>query len=879
MKFYAKGISDEVNKSVIGTMSVYQHCVDVGLVTRVLLSDVYFNEITKLLSKQLGTSESVVIDMCSLYASFHDIGKIHVAFQMNFENAVQEMLSEGIIEQGYCKRYGVDKFNYYVRHEVITRKILRAEFDSIYRKTEAKNLFKGLLYVLSSHHEKDNNKDERLAKGVSEEGNAIIFDAQRGLLSDLRSIFKFDFSALLNMKYDNVDSVCMTFFGILVLSDWISSSFYMMNKVELFDSCVSNGCINKYIRVREKQIKSILKDNLGFLSDSVINISSFDAIFGTSEYSLRSVQGEIKNVCVNKDKKFVLIEAPMGEGKTEAGLYAAGNMAFDKKGFFMALPTGATTQMMYDRLTSVFDNQGITDLNVLYSNAFMVEKLYSKGMDDKYNLFSKSRTGLFIANGVGTVDQAMMGVLKSNFAVLRLLGLINKVLVIDEVHAYDSYMGGILSVLLRWCNKLEIPVVLLSATLPKKLRQKYVNDYLGYSVNLTCDSYPLITTIDVNDKVSEVSVGSSFMKKEVNFVPLKIDEEDYSTFYNKVKLETTMKKNIGIICNTIKESQKLYKELSNFLSDYDIVLLHSNFKVKDRAKKEDYIKSRLGKNGIATRQKPLLVIGTQVLEQSLDIDFDCMFSYLCPIDLLLQRIGRWRRFNIGDREYSNIVYVIVPKSSFNYLLSVFDKVYDGYIMKKTEELVLANKIYKLPEDFRYLISYVYDAVDFSDGACVKRLFEEDTKEKLGLRNAISYPNSTSFSRTDFSEVLFDDSDVEFETYSTRLTQAKRKVVLLSENRCSELGISDSEYAVLDKELAKELLENSCSVYSYMCGSVDLNKAKLVELKGMLKGYLLLKTDKSNLSEVVDIEVEDEKGRKSIYSYSYFDDEGLCVLKN
>ena len=85
------------------------------------------------------------------------------------------------------------------------------------------------------------------------------------------------------------------------------------------------------------------------------------------------------------------------------------------------------------------------------------------------------RRGMLESNAVGTVDQAMLAVMMVKYGVLRLLGLAGKVLVIDEIHAYDTYMSGILLCLLQWCKALEIPVVLLSATLPLAKKQQLLS--------------------------------------------------------------------------------------------------------------------------------------------------------------------------------------------------------------------------------------------------------------------------------------------------------------------------------------------------------------------------------------------------------------------
>lgn len=193
---------------------------------------------------------------------------------------------------------------------------------------------------------------------------------------------------------------------------------------------------------------------------------------------MRPLQKEVERLFLQTEERIslVLLEAPMGEGKTEAGLYAALQMArqWKKTGFYVGLPTSATANQMAGRMRELLAFHGREEpVRLLHAMAWLVDGetpgdpvIHTEDAAIARRWLEPLRRGLLSSYAVGTVDQAMMAVLPVKYGVLRLLGLSGKALVIDELHAYDVYMSEILFCLLQWCRALEIPVVLLSATLP-----------------------------------------------------------------------------------------------------------------------------------------------------------------------------------------------------------------------------------------------------------------------------------------------------------------------------------------------------------------------------------------------------------------------------
>ena len=276
--FYAKGIDVKDNNdnkvATNGTMSVYQHCVDVGLTSKILMESVYKNTLTPLVAEKLCVDEKSLVECVSLFFALHDLGKVHLYFQINFDDAIDNFVNQGIISKGDADNYRNKRKDYRIRHEVVTRKVLWEEFKS-FRKNK---VFKSFCYMLSSHHEKDNRVSER---SIGKENDAFFIEAQNQLLSDLHTVFPFEMDKLNSFKTSEIDTVCTILLALLFWSDWIVSSDYFSNKdIDFFNICVENKEIEKYIEKRSTDIYNVIKNNLSLISEKRIDLSTFSKIFG-----------------------------------------------------------------------------------------------------------------------------------------------------------------------------------------------------------------------------------------------------------------------------------------------------------------------------------------------------------------------------------------------------------------------------------------------------------------------------------------------------------------------------------------------------------------------------------------------------------------------
>jgi CRISPR-associated endonuclease/helicase Cas3 len=318
--------------------------------------------------------------------------------------------------------------------------------------------------------------------------------------------------------------------------------------------------------------------------------------------------------------------------------------------------------------------------------------------------FAPKKKALLAPFGVGTVDQAELSALNVRHNALRMIGLAGKTIILDEVHAYDTYMTTIIKRMLTWLSALGSSVILLSATLPRARRQELVQAFASASAQLNLEAYPNLLTI--GREAHHLCTPAPFQPHKTIFLHHKqfVDEaaaEKAAWLFEQVQAG-------GCACwitNTVKRAQQIYAKLLKMAPvDVDLSLLHARFPLADRQTREEAIINRYGKTGI--RPPKGIVVGTQVLEQSLDLDFDVMMSDLAPIDLVLQRAGRLHRH---EREAAGRYTHQSPHLYLNTAMDAADKkIYTDYILQKTLQVLTNKEALALPTDYRPLIEAVYD---------------------------------------------------------------------------------------------------------------------------------------------------------------------------
>lgn len=673
--------------------------------------------------------ENLARKVVRFLAAAHDCGKASPAFvikaqQVGFGDVVDEITSKGLPIEAQNRAVG-KRFS----HALVGECIL-----------ERYGVDRSLADIVGAHHGKplDFKRDLEAAPeyssitGIKNEawGNVQKELVQYALhLAGLTSISGVTLSV----------PVQVVLSGMLIMADWLSSD---ENRFSLIS--------RDYGIVAEDSAES--RANRAWSSLRLPEYKQFASACPWSQLYAerfgrqpRPVQIHALRVASQMEHPgLMVIEAPMGEGKTEAALAAAEAFArrFGLGGVYFALPTQATSDGIFPRIEkwiehlhagvsrSIFLAHGKSGFNEVYNGIRLKSHLYDEEDDDEkqadvvVNDWTQGRKkGLLADFVVGTIDHVLVGGLKMKHLSLRHLGLVNKVVILDECHAYDAYMNQYLDLVLSWLGAYDVPVIVLSATLPPHRRQEllaaYQNRKIKKTVNITTDSvspYPLISYTD-GENVYQDLPESSGRKRVVHLAQL--DEDNLGNILSELLDEGGC---AGIICNTVKKAQSVAQCMEMYFGEDCVRLLHSCFLSFDRARKEQEVRDLLGPQE-DHRPERLIVVGTQVMEQSLDIDFDVLFTEICPMDLLLQRIGRLHRHNRKKERPRRLqeatCYVMGIQDGL-----IFDKgstaVYGEYLLMKTRAFLEQRLI--LPDDIPRLVQQVYEAG--YDDTIINRLAKE-----------------------------------------------------------------------------------------------------------------------------------------------------------
>lgn len=413
----------------------------------------------------------------------------------------------------------------------------------------------------------------------------------------------------------------------------------------------------------------------------------------------------------------LLVEAPMGEGKTELAFLAHLRLqaANDHRGLYVALPTQATGNALFKR-TQQFLKGFVgrpTDIQLIHGGAAMNEQVrHLRGVAHSReetlsasSWFSQRRRPLLSAYGVGTVDQVLLATLNVKHHFVRLWGLGNRVVVFDEVHAYDTYTGELIVALLRWLKAMGSSVVLMSATLPRKTRDALVAAWGAEPADLPELDYPRVTLVD-----ADRPRGAHVPARALAPIELHALDECLDTLADHALALVSDGGCGAIIVNTVDRAQSLYRQIKMRRGDLEIVLFHARYPADERGECERRVLDLFGE-GEQHRPAAALMIATQVAEQSLDLDFDFMISDLAPVDLLLQRAGRMHRHDRIRPAQHDRPRLWVAGLMYDRLPSLKDTawgyVYAPYWLGRTWAFLRDENMLQLPTDIDRLVQTVY----------------------------------------------------------------------------------------------------------------------------------------------------------------------------
>jgi CRISPR-associated helicase Cas3 len=474
------------------------------------------------------------------------------------------------------------------------------------------------------------------------------------------------------MRLSRPSQVLLT--GIVIVADWIASNddFFPLLPISTASEPLApldENLLAKHTAQRLEtgwaQLDLPAQWSAQHLGDDLDQV--FRERFDSEADGARPVQrAAVAAAKAQRPPGLIIVEAPMGSGKTEAALLAAEELAASSgaDGCFLALPTQATSDAMFGRVmhwlkalpgrdseakTSVYLAHGKATLNDDFTGLAPRGHFNAIGDDDTGGLVAHQwlcgrKKGVLASFVVGTVDQVLFAGLKSRHLMLRHLALAGKVVIIDEVHAYDVYMSQYLNRVLHWLGAYAVPVVLLSATLPAGKRAELLR---AYDSGTGTD----VTAAEEYDPGYPVVVGSGGLtphpvtaSTETTSVELDHLADDLDTLVAYLRQHLAQGGCAVVVRNTVARVQDTADRLTAEFGDDHVTVNHARYLSCDRARTDRELLRRFGPPG-QTTERPVLhiVVASQVVEQSLDVDFDLLVTDLAPVDLVLQRIGRLHR--------------------------------------------------------------------------------------------------------------------------------------------------------------------------------------------------------------------------------------------
>lgn len=633
--------------------------------------------------------------------------------------------------------------------------------------------------------------------------------------------------------------------GFTAVCDWFGSDSttypYQHDSIRSFDDIESYLNRLRSDRTGERQL-----GEAGILNAFRREELSYPDLFPIlRKYPLRPLQKISQDIPFGREEgpEMLVVEAPMGMGKTEIALYNAAR-AIGKGnagGVYFALPTQASSNALYDRVTgfveSVREPEGDVSIVLAHGGRRYFEKYQQlrkrtyarrKAFEESIaklgsyrdaeappseiiatSWLQGSKQSLLGGVGVGTIDQAMLGAIIVKHAFVRLFALSDKVVVFDEIHSYDSYMNQVILRLLGWLHLLGAKVVLLSATLSRNLRNDLLAAYGAQAPtdepgSPEFDPYPQILyaragslterfVVPDEDRAGERTLNVRIRRLETN-------AEERTAVGARTAVELAAAGGcIAWIRNTVREAQEAWREVQAELDRGDhsairLCLIHARFTRTDRNRIEEELVGILGNDEGAARPERIIVVATQVIEQSVDIDFDAMISDLAPVDLLLQRLGRmWRHqrpIEVRHEHTEPTLYVLTPDvddlRDMRFGSSAY--VYESEVLSRSAVVTVDDQIWSMPDACRTLVAEVYDrpesywtaemqGVDPERLESIRQKSNVKSQDESGRARHILMPPTDATSLT-MEDAHRDDDRGERIALATRLGGASGTVVLL-----------------------------------------------------------------------------------------------------
>lgn len=746
------------------------HCLDVAAVGMCLM---------RLRSYRLtalavaGLAPESLPELMTFFLALHDLGK----FARGFQNLVPNM-SPLLVPADKRFQYGTD-----VRHDTLGWMAWKVSVAAALRDSRLPKPEHGAwadwFMAMAGHH---GEPPRELIKGqfpVAALKSSYFHD------EDLEAAVEFgrEMAALLlpeqlpqpsSALKKAIKAESWRLAGIAVLADWIGSN------QDYFTYVMAPMPLNEYWETVALPTAERAVAAAGLAETPIKSFSGarqlFDYLATPTPLQAFTAQASIGSI-----PQLFILEDVTGAGKTEAALILAHRLMANGngRGIYFGLPTMATANQMYRRVGDVFRRfyaDGAQPNLVLAHGArklvedFEASILTQPPPDADYGATEPSASGscaawladstkkaLLAEVGVGTIDQTLLAVMPARHQSLRLLGLSGKVLIADEVHAFDAYTGRLLQVLLEAHARQGGSAILLSATLPGELRADLVEAFqrgLGGSADEPPDSipvdtpYPLVTWASQTVKLFPVATRDSVKRTvAVNF----LHAED--SILARIRASVEAGQCVCWIRNTVDDARDAWCLLrqSDWINPEHLMLFHSRFALDDRLRIENEALDVFGKHSLGAARCGRVLVASQVVEQSLDLDFDVLITDLAPVDLIIQRAGRLHRHsrdkagNPAECEARSAPVLDIHAPEFdlepaaNWHSCVFPRA--AYVYPDTGRLWLTQKVLLdqgvivMPEGARHLIESVYGLdADLAIPAVLLKASDNQAGKMLGDRS-------------------------------------------------------------------------------------------------------------------------------------------------
>ncbi len=727
-KFWAKTGSGKFEDGRPQYHPVICHLADTAAVAMEILRSHLSPIARQRLANGLGlTDPESVIRFCGFMAGSHDLGKVSPAFQFQVSK-VGKLLAGETLYDCWSSLPRERRKSRNAPHGLVTAAtlpdfLMEVGVGRALSKRHAKRLARKFGAVVGGHHGFFPAQQE-----IDDLDSAIAGTDERSVWRQHSfSIFQ-QLQGFVGLTTEDLPSQCdnaaaMILAGLTTISDWIASnpgeeSGFPYANDEPFETYAMG--------LSDKAKNALSKQGWGQLETG-------QPLKFTELFSFIATPRPLQDAAIQLAKTLtppclVMVEASMGEGKTEAALYLADYLQHQTGagGFYIGLPTQATSNAMYQRVR-VFLKGRYADqvINLTLSHgAAALKDEYRSTVCRLDQVYDEEGHGVFASEwhtarkrtllspyGVGTLDQGLMGVVRSRHQFVRLFGLAGRTIILDEIHAYDLYTSTLLERFLEWAAVLGSPVIALSATLPTTTRQRLLSAYASgcgkLAPALSEASYPRITAFASNEVIAQSFAASDHVCRSLG-IEWKQDADWVADLQQLLTAEGGC---VAVICSTVNRSQAVFQRLQSHFADEELGLFHGRFLFKDRECIEKDCLEKFGK-GNDHRPQRFVLVATQVIEQSLDVDFDLMISDLAPIDLLLQRSGRlyrhtreWRPAALQTPRLWIIEPILKPENKADFQESGY--IYDRHILLRSWLALRRRTNVRLPEETDDLIELVY----------------------------------------------------------------------------------------------------------------------------------------------------------------------------